>query len=76
MRIEAQKKGIERQLFPDLSPEQQRIVDVLTKSNDLQLNQLSVKTGIPIGDITSILFQMEMMGVVKPMAGGNYHLLN
>ena len=76
LRIEAQKKGIERQLFPDLSPEQQRIVDVLTKSHDLQLNQLSVKTGIPIGDITSILFQMEMMGVVKPMAGGNYHLLN
>ena len=76
LRIEAQKKGIERQLFPYLSPEQQRIVDVLTKSNDLQLNQLSVKTGIPIGDITSILFQMEMMGVVKPMAGGNYHLLN
>ena len=76
LRIEAQKKGIERQLFPDLSPEQQRIVDVLTKSNDLQLNQLSVKTGIPIGDITSILLQMEMMGVVKPMAGGNYHLLN
>ena len=76
LRIEAQKKGIERQLFPDLSPEQQRIVDILTKSNDLQLNQLSVKTGIPIGDITSILFQMEMMGVVKPMAGGNYHLLN
>ena len=76
LRIEAQKKGIERQLFRDLSPEQQRIVDVLTKSNDLQLNQLSVKTGIPIGDITSILFQMEMMGVVKPMAGGNYHLLN
>lgn len=74
LRIEAQKKGIERQLFPELSPEQQRIVDVLTKSNDLQLNQLSVKTGIPIGDITSILFQMEMMGVVKPMAGGNYHL--
>ena len=76
LRIEAQKKGIERQLFPDLSPDQQRIVDVLTKSNDLQLNQLSVKTGIPIGDITSILFQMEMMGVVKPMAGGNYHLFN
>lgn len=76
LRIEAQKKGIERQLFPDLSPEQQRIVDVLTKSNNLQLNQLSVKAGIPIGDITSILFQMEMMGVVKPMAGGNYHLFN
>ena len=74
LRIEAQKRGIERQLFPDLTPEQQRIVDVLSECNDLQLNQLAVKTGIPIGEITSILFQMEMMGVVKPMAGGNYHL--
>ena len=74
LRIEAQKRGIERQLFPNLTPEQQRIVDALSECNDLQLNQLAVKTGIPIGEITSILFQMEMMGVVKPMAGGNYHL--
>ena len=74
LRIEAQKRGIERQLFPNLTPEQQRIVDVLSKTNDLQLNQLAAQTDIPIGDITSILFQMEMMGVVKPMAGGNYHL--
>ena len=74
LRIEAQKRGIERQLFPNLTLEQQRIVDVLSECNDLQLNQLAVKTGIPIGEITSILFQMEMMGVVKPMAGGNYHL--
>lgn len=74
LRIEAQKRGIERQLFPNLTPEQQRIVEVLSECNDLQLNQLAVKTGIPIGEITSILFQMEMMGVVKPMAGGNYHL--
>lgn len=74
LRIEAQKRGIERQLFPNLTHEQQRIVDVLSECNDLQLNQLAVKTGIPIGEITSILFQMEMMGVVKPMAGGNYHL--
>ena len=74
LRIEAQKRGIERQLFPNLTPEQQRIVDVLSKTNDLQLNQLAAQTDIPIGDITSILFQMEMMGVVKPLAGGNYHL--
>lgn len=76
MRIEAQKNGIERQLFPDLTPEQQTIVDVLSKKGDLQLNMLSVQTGISIGEITSLLFQMEMMGVVKPLAGGTYHLLN
>lgn len=74
MRIEAQKKGIERDLFPIMSPEQQKIYDVLYATNDLTLNILSVKTGIPIGNLSSTLFQMEMKGLIKPFAGGTYHL--
>ena len=75
LRKKANIDGIERCLFPDLSPEEQKTVDLLLKSNDLQLNILSVKTGIPIGQLTAILFQLEMKGVVKPLAGGMYHLL-
>jgi DNA processing protein len=67
--------GIERNLFPDLSQEEQKIVSTLQAVNDLQLSVLSVKTAIPIGQLTAILFQMEMKGVVKPLAGGMYHLL-
>lgn len=61
--------------IPDLSPEEQTIVSLLQQTNDLQLNILSVKTGIPIGQLTALLFQLEMKGVVKPLAGGMYHLL-
>ena len=67
--------GIERNLFVDLSPEEMKIVSLLQQTNDLQLNILSVKTGIPIGQLTALLFQLEMKGVVKPLAGGMYHLL-
>ena len=67
--------GIERSLFPDLTPEEEKIVNFLQKNNDLQLNILSVKTGIPIGQLTAFLFQLEMKGIVKPLAGGMYHLL-
>jgi DNA processing protein len=67
--------GIERNLFPSLSPEESRIVKQLQQINDLQLNILSVKTGIPIGQLTALLFQLEMKGVVKPLAGGMYHLI-
>lgn len=74
-RQQALAEGIERNLFPDLSPEEQRIVNLLQETNDLQLNILSVKTSIPIGQLTAILFQLEMKGVVKPLAGGMYHLL-
>ena len=74
-RREALFDGIERNLFPDLSPEESSIVKQLQQTNDLQLNILSVKTGIPIGHLTALLFQLEMKGVIKPLAGGMYHLL-
>ncbi|MBR1933109.1 MAG: DNA-processing protein DprA [Prevotella sp.] len=72
---QAKADGIERSLFPDLSPEEQAIVRILDRMGDLQQNQLSVKTNIPIGQLTALLFQLEMKGVVRPLAGGNYHLL-
>lgn len=72
---EALSNGIERDLFPDLTPEEQQIVNLLQEINDLQLNILSVKTGITIGQLTAHLFQLEMKGIVKPLAGGMYHLL-
>lgn len=73
--LQAQQSGIERHLFPDLSEEEQVVVDSLLQMNDLQLNILSVKTGIPIGRLTALLFQLEMKGIVKSLAGGTYHLL-
>ena len=75
VRRQALAEGIERQLFPELSPEEQKIVSLLQQTNDLQLNIISVKTGIAIHQITALLFQLEMKGVVQPVAGGMYQLL-
>ena len=67
--------AVERQIFPDLEPEEQLIVNLLQQTNDLQLNILAVKANLPIGQLNALLFQLEMKGVVKPLAGGIYHLL-
>jgi DNA processing protein len=72
---QAQAEGFERDLFPDLSADEQTIVKTLQETGDLQLNLLSVKTNIPIGQLTALLFQLEMKGLVRPLAGGSYHLL-
>ncbi len=74
LRLQGYADGIERNLFPDLSPDEQKIVDLLQQTNDLQLNILSVKCSIPISQLVALLFQLEMKGVVKPLAGGMYHL--
>ena len=73
--LQAKAGGIERSLFPDLSQEEQKIVNLLDEMGDLQQNILSVKANIPIGQLTALLFSLEMKGVVRPMAGGTYHLL-
>ena len=75
LRQRANADGIERNLFPELTPEEQQVVDLLQQTNDLQLNIITVKTGIPIGRLTALLFQLEMKGMVRPMAGGMYHLM-
>ena len=74
--IRQQSQPVERQLFPDLSADEQRIVSELHQTNDLQLNTLSVRTDIPIGQLAALLFQLEMKGVVKSLAGGSCHLIS
>lgn len=73
---EAQRNGIERLLFPNLTEDEQCIVDTLSVQNDLQINMLSVQSGLPIARLASLLFTLEMKGVVRTMAGGCYHLMN
>jgi len=66
---------IERQLFPQLTADEQQVVSTLQQTNDLQLNLIAVKTNIPMGQLTALLFSLEMKGIVKPLAGGTYHLI-
>jgi DNA processing protein len=73
--MQAKKQGIERQIFPQLSAEEQMVVNCLREQNDQQINMLTVKTNLPIARLSSMLFELEMKGVVRNMAGGTYHLM-
>ncbi len=73
-RMQATRQGIERQLFPQLSGEEQAVVQALQKLNDQPINQLSLTANIPISQLTVLLFQLEMKGILKLLAGGSYHL--
>ena len=61
-------KGIERELFPELTQEEQIIVDRLAM-HDLQINMLASQTGLTIQKLSALLFGLEMKGVVKALAG-------
>lgn len=64
----------ERDMFPDLTPEEQRIIDALSGTDEKQLNILTVETNIPVGKLMSLLFELEMRGLVKSLSGARYCL--
>lgn len=69
-------KAIQRELFPNLSEEETKIVQTLQSSHEgIQINTLIVKTDIPINRISMLLFELEMKGIVRALAGGVYRLL-
>ena len=70
------RQGIERSLFPELSPGEQAVAELLKKENDLQINTIAARTGTPVGTLTATMFSLEMKGVVKARAGGIYHLID
>ena len=66
--------GIQQDLFPELSDDERLIVNALRNKDRMQLNILSVSTGIPAGKLSGLLFTMEMKGFVRMIPGGMYRL--
>lgn len=62
-------------LFPELTADEQAIVSALqAAASDLDLSELVSRTSLPVSQIMSSLFTMEMNGIVKKLAGNTYHL--
>lgn len=68
--------NVQRNLFLDLSEEEQTVVDILEKQGNLQINALIVEADIPVQKMNGILFELEMKGVIRVLAGGVYQLLS
>lgn len=63
-------EAIQRTLFPELSDEESRVVEVLRQYVDgLHINNLVVEADIPINRLSAILFELELRGIVRPSAG-------
>lgn len=73
--VTARQNGIERSLFPNVEGDAKLVTDALQKNNDQQINSLAAATGLPINKLSAMLFELEMGGIVKALAGGTYHLI-
>ena len=72
---QAKKEGIQRSMFYELNPTEEIIVSALEKNGEMYPIDLSSAVGMTLSEVNSILFALEMSGVVRSMAGGTYSLV-
>lgn len=68
-------KAVQGELFPELDERSRTIRDALRGSDGESVGSLSQRLGMPVGDVSGALFEMEMTGVVKLLPGGRYKLM-
>jgi DNA processing protein len=72
---EKPKKAIQKQLFIDLNENEQKIFDLLSEKGQQLLDVISLECNIPIYQLSSILLQLEMKGITKPLPGKLFELM-
>ena len=69
-------EGIQQELFANnFTDEEQLVLQALARDDSKQINVLAVETNIPVGQLSSLLFSLEMKGAVQMLVGGKYKLM-
>lgn len=61
--------------LPLYDPQTQKLIELLRTLGDLPVDTLANQTGLPLPQVTSILFNLEVEGTVSPLPGQKYHLI-
>lgn len=69
-------QGIPLTLFPEITEDEQIIIDILKEINDLPLNIISGRANFDVVKTITTLFDLESKGMVRRLAGNSYHLIN
>jgi len=72
---DATKNTIQKQLFIDLEPDEQLIFDYLQKKNSEVMDIIALECNLPIYKISSILLNMELKGIIRPLPGKIFELV-
>ncbi len=71
---EARPKAVQRQLFINLLPEEQKIIDLLQTKDSVHADELYHHTGLSSSQLAATLLQLEMQGIIKTLPGKYYRM--
>ena len=70
----AKPKAVQKQLFLNLSTEEQKIIDILQTKDSVHADDLYYQTGLGGSQLAATLLQLEMQGLIKTLPGKHYRM--
>lgn len=70
-----QKPKQQRQLFIELTPEEQTVIDILKKKESVHIDEINFQSGLSSSAIAAAIINMELQGIVNSLPGKMYQLL-
>ncbi len=69
------KKGIQKQLFVEFDETEKIIYNYLNENGKKSLDEISLNCKLPVYQVATILFNLEMKGVVNPIPGKMFEII-
>jgi len=68
------QEAVQTDLFVELDPDEQKIVDLLRKNDSLFIDQISSELRLPVSKISSLLINLEFKNVLVALPGKMYKI--
>lgn len=69
------KKAIQRKLFQDFTDDEQKIINILKKEEEINIDIISNLLKYPVSKTSTVLLELEFKGVVQSMPGKMFKLI-
>ena len=67
-----QKAPVQRELFPEISPEEEAIMKILRETGECPIDSLGVALQMPVSKASTLLLNLELSGLVRSLPGKVY----
>lgn len=65
---------VQPRLFNDLTPDEQKVADLLQANGELTIDLICLQTGLPMNRVSPMLLALEFSGIVKCLPGKVFRL--
>ncbi|MBK7939738.1 MAG: DNA-protecting protein DprA [Lewinellaceae bacterium] len=63
---------VQTQLFPDLSPAETVLLDIIREQPEIPIDRLTVAAKLPPGELASLILELEFKGIIRTLPGKRY----